>query len=706
MTAKENNRTSEIADLAESQLQVLKKNLSFMKTPDRIDVPDARLNCCAVLSGMIAHLDDLASVCDDRPESAAFSVLDLEMQLENIKTEANKLATEIMSIWPPPLESWSQRVALMEQCFLKIWEILKIDPTTLPTRNKPTPSVAQEPVSPSPEELSQTENEKNVPTPKEFTEKIPGATDQAKAPEKVEPQVEGSEAPSPALPQEPVPPISKPEGSPATGNETAQEFFKKDEKKPETPIPALSDSPNVEKIVPPQNSGSQASTEVARSSPPTVPWKNTDPQPKPPKVEPEKEKPSKPANRPGKTAQPFQTGRPKPSTTPKQQRQNLSFLIHQAAEKHKELTQKSAPQSVPGPEKQPSQPEHEKKTEPPQEPKFLPVDEDSHRDSAIEILQAFEIEIVKKMEKVERLLNEPKENNSSDIVGLFASLKKQIAAMLEHEQDLQTVLPDGFRPQASSLNDRLSKIEEAWRSVKKAALPQETAPSEKPDPLIPPEPLAPSAKVPDPIPPRPVKPEKKKENLWGGIAPQVPKEPAASPRPVSPKRERSVFWEMLFRGLKFFIFFVLIALLLVLGVSSLMAYLRGIAGENLARKPITAAQPKETPPVAFEPFLRVHPKSLEKRSLTLMITYFYKNPDPAVRKSIVSMLKKWPWKGVPEVLLEIAANDPDGLTSQEAITSFQKITGYTVPGKALPEDAKKWWQEHKSEIDPRLEDAE
>lgn len=760
MAEEQNSTIPQKAIVAESHLLTLKKNLSTMRTPDCIDVPDARLNCCAILAQMTAALADLASACKGDPESVGPSLLHLTTQIEAIKRDADDLATKIMTVWPPPLNAWFQQIYIMERCFLKIREILKIPQEPIPP---PTVSISPKPGQPPPpdEETTKFRMESDQTPPKGPAKKIQDPEEPERVPEMTEhPTPDITISPKPAQPLLPKKEI--PKSLPGPDQTIPKEPPKKIQDPEEASAPEMVEPPAPDKTIsresahplPPEEETTASQTEPDRTAPQEPPEKikkleetpkstseegksaeaipplpdlteskPTAPEPNssspdltvPPqedksttarnaadrteKLKTREERPALFPPRPDltKKSNPSRADRANPPASPQQPPRLPPFLIHQAAKKHSDRTSQIPPETVPGPAAKQSQTEH---PEPQQTPKPTSSNENDQRDFASEILRSLTADIVMKIERLEILLKGPKEENLLKITDLFEDLQKKIRIMSEQEQDLQAVLPEGFQPQAGSLGERLSRLEEACRAAKEAAVSpfEKAAPEHTSAPEVP-KPSEPPAAIHDPGPkcPAPEKAEKEPPAKIGR-----PKKTAPPPE----KLKGTLFWEAVFYSLKIFVFFVLIALLLIGGSWILREHLRPVVSDPAARKPPPAAQPKETIPSAFEPFLRDHAKSVEKRSLALMVFYLYKNPDPAVRRSIVSMLRKWPWKGIPEVLLEVGTSDPDGSTVQEAMLSFQKITGYTAPGRALPEEAKAWWQEHKTEIEPQLEDAE
>jgi hypothetical protein len=155
------------------------------------------------------------------------------------------------------------------------------------------------------------------------------------------------------------------------------------------------------------------------------------------------------------------------------------------------------------------------------------------------------------------------------------------------------------------------------------------------------------------------------------------------------------------------VFLIALVLISLLAFGAYYLLTRGQSAPVAARTQKAATQTYDILPTpAFDRMTQKVPVSLDKRYLRLLVIQLKNNPDPKIRTSMARRLAKWPWKDVPEILLETGMRDSNPDVVKVSFETFKAVTGFPHPEDLSYAAAETWWLTNKPAVDPKLADAE
>jgi len=719
------------------QLQTLEKNVSCLKTPSLVDVPEINRSCFAILSEIVAIFEAVELLCNERKELEPRRRWELKKKIEAFYSLAKEFTPQIMSPSPPSVPLWLGKIEKMKELFGEVSGIASVF-RDVPGVSGGVPAVTQEGSAVPQESVGGAGQEK----PKDEEDGKGGEEGT---------EVKGSEEPEKS---EEIILSEKIEAKEEVKNVESSEAVPSAEDPSAVIVPTISAEAKGPDIPAKNGNGVDIGEKVISPGGDEVKGVNTE---MPDGISEGKEGSLKNAEPPNiqKADAPIRPESPQGIPEPEKPVKLPVSVIQQAMGKYAV----SSDLNLPGPPpKKPDQKEQkvEKgdgeceggqkygdtgKGEAPAEEAFFqgrtlaPSQGEREADAILNAILDLQLDIDEQMEDLEKKIKEGAIQGRQDIVYLMESLEEQIHQLAEQEINAKKISPEKFRTQSGRLESELLRLKDAWYlALEDAAALEEEEGSQKAS-IQQEEALGGSPKfMNDPSSGKPFSeefragksPEEKlqAEDLSAeksfsqklsanDLSDKDPKaEDSGKSWPLGEKKVSSAngkngmpLWEAVFHFLKFSSGFVLLASACVFGGLFLVRQLQ-LTPESV-KKPLSAArQYEDVISPAFRRFINNNPKSLERQALDLFVINLKKSSRPESRREIVSILKGWNWKGVPDVLLETAVYDQDAQVSKAAFEAFKSITGYIGSRGAPFTDAEKWWEENRSEISKNLEDAE
>jgi hypothetical protein len=336
-----------------------------------------------------------------------------------------------------------------------------------------------------------------------------------------------------------------------------------------------------------------------------------------------------------------------------------------------------------------------------------PVREDKNDEERKRAEKEAFLEAIRKQEDIRReefsqTLMKEVTSLHTELSGKIKELESQIGHLSDKEQRVEAKLETQYREQIDILESRLQRLKDEMASEKlKSGILDERKVLE----IIEEREHVNQLRVaaPPPMEEAPLK--------TGGDPTPAPENDSRvlgdhTETTADAKRPSVSVWGIVVRAVRFFLLSFLVAICIVGGswfVLERVLFKEPKPMASTASK--TDVIPERKSSAAFNAFADSNPVSLEKRGLRLIVLQLRDNPRASGRVQIANMLRGFRWKGVPDVLLETAKNDPDPRVAAEAFAGFKDITKYPGVADANYAAVDIWWGKNKAEIDAKLEDA-
>ncbi len=650
----------------------LGKNFAELDRPDTFDLSDTKINCVSILSELVSLFQEFSDGLEKCAGLGADRMRELKEQIEVAQSENHALATEIISPKPVVMMDGYKRISKLDQARRKIDEILSAAEEapaeseggssadsvseSAPAREEESPKIeepfapvmgGEDPQNPLPPETP-VDLLKFIETPQEKT---------AEPPETVSPETEKKEAELP-------PEISKP------ADRSASLIYQGFEK--------IGGVPDLDRSAAEPEKGEEA-------APVIEPKTKKEKKKKPPKTESAAREPQ--SSEPEATvSEPVISVPEGPGAKPSE----VSPVREDLPPISKQRVWPPPPENISEPEK-PVEVSGASKADPPRYPEPPPVPEKELAGAAAGLhIQAPEDDksIHHDFEQM-KLLND-------ELINKVRSLEEQIEKLAGRKDQMAEVLESRLQRRIDFFEEKIqqTKNELAGEIEKKGIVIEKKL----------------SAIV-----------EKQEEKIVAQVRGAYEARPEASALPSiasgeEPAREEETAAEIdeavvisgpsiFVQAIKVFLIALVLISLLAFGAYYLLT--RGQSAPVAARTQKAATQTYDILPTpAFDRMTQKVPVSLDKRYLRLLVIQLKNNPDPKIRTSMARRLAKWPWKDVPEILLETGMRDSNPDVVKVSFETFKTVTGFPHPEDLSYAAAETWWLTNKPAVDPKLADAE
>jgi hypothetical protein len=668
MTRESLRAVREILSVVSPLVGDLGKNFAELDRPDTFDLSDTKINCVSILSELVSLFQEFSDGIEKCDGLGADRMRALKEQIEVAQSENHALATEIISPKPVVMMDGYKRISNLDQARRKIDEILcaaeespaesEAGASSTSTEEAPVEEKESPVVEAPPAAVMGPEDSPNTLSPETPVDLLKFIEN---------PQEKTGDAVEPVLPEaekkETPPPAEIPKPADRSGSLIFQGFEK------------IGGVPDLDSRISEQGKAAQLPPENAAK----------------PKKEKKKKQP-----KPEVTAREPQSAEPAPAVSDSSMSEqeggspNLSEVSLEKDDLPKISKQRvwpPPPEKNPEPDKpvevcesstqeppscpEPAQPVLEK--EPDEVPAGLHIqapedDKSLHHD--FEQMKLLNDELINKVRSLEEQIEKLAGRKDQMAEVLESRLQRRIDFFEEKIQQAKNELTGEIEKKGIVIEKKLSAIVEKQEEKIVAQVRGGYEVRQEP-PVLP------------------------------GASTQAPSPDEGDAGEVEEPSGPSIFVQ----AVKVFLIALVIISLLVFGAYYLLT--RGQSAPVAAKTQKAAAQTYDILPTpAYDRMTQKVPVSLDKRYLRLLVIQLKNNPDPKIRISMARRLAKWPWKDVPEILLETGMRDNNPDVVKASFETFKTVTGFPNPEDLSYAAAETWWLTHKPAVDQKLADAE